>query len=81
MNPLMVQKTDKRGGTIVASPAAQAAAAAAVAEAMPPPKKAKVTLFLNLSTTPVPPQGHTKPGLLRLLPSAEHQQHLTEHSY
>ena len=44
VNPLMVQKTDKRGGTIVASPAAQAAAVvAAAAEAMPPPKKAKVT--------------------------------------
>lgn len=43
VNPLMVQKTDKRGGTIVASPAAQAAAVvAAAAEAMPPPKKAKV---------------------------------------
>ena len=37
----MVQKTDKRGGTIVASPAA---VAAAVAEAMPPAKKAKVSL-------------------------------------
>lgn len=37
----MVQKTDKRGGTIVASPAA---VAAAVAEAMPPAKKAKVYL-------------------------------------
>lgn len=42
VNPLMVQKTDKRGGTIVNSPAAQAAAAAA--EAAPPAKKAKVSL-------------------------------------
>ena len=41
VNPLMVQKTDKRGGTIVNSPAAQAAAAA---EAAPPAKKAKVSL-------------------------------------
>lgn len=39
----MVQKTDKRGGTIVAGPQAQAAAAAA--EAMPPPKKAKVCML------------------------------------
>lgn len=46
VNPLMVQKTDKRGGTIVASPAAQAAAA----EAMPPPKKAKAFF----STAPQP---------------------------
>lgn len=38
----MVQKTDKRGGTIINSPAAQAAAAAA--EAAPPAKKAKVNL-------------------------------------
>lgn len=36
----MVQKTDKRGGTIVNSPAAQAAAAA---EAAPAAKKAKVS--------------------------------------
>lgn len=38
VNPLMVQKTDKRGGTIVASPAAQAQAL----EAAPPAKKPKV---------------------------------------
>ena len=44
VNPLMVQKTDKRGGTIVNSPAAQAAAAAA-AEAAPPAKKAKVSFL------------------------------------
>lgn len=43
VNPLMVQKTDKRGGTIVNSPAAQAAAAAA--EAAPPAKKAKVSFW------------------------------------
>ena len=41
VNPLMVQKTDKRGGTIVNSPAAQAAAA----EAAPPAKKAKVSFW------------------------------------
>jgi len=39
VNPLMVQKTDKRGGTIVSSPAAQAQAA----EAAPPAKKPKVS--------------------------------------
>ena len=37
----MVQKTDKRGGTIVNSPAALAAAA----EAAPPAKKAKVSFW------------------------------------
>lgn len=42
----MVQKTDKRGGTIVNSPAAQAAAAA---EAAPPAKKAKVSVVWALS--------------------------------
>jgi hypothetical protein len=39
VNPLMVQKTDKRGGTIVSSPAAQAQAA----EAAPAAKKLKVS--------------------------------------
>ena len=40
VNPLMVQKTDKRGGTIVSSPAAQAQAAEAA-------KKPKVGSCLN----------------------------------
>ncbi|KAL3161408.1 hypothetical protein ABBQ32_010298 [Trebouxia sp. C0010 RCD-2024] len=59
VNPLMVQKTDKRGGTIVNSPAAQAAAAA---EAAPPAKKAKAGVIMGTPTRVVLLRNMVGPG-------------------
>ncbi|KAA6420393.1 hypothetical protein WJX79_009259 [Trebouxia sp. C0005] len=58
VNPLMVQKTDKRGGTIVSSPAAQAQAA----EAAPPAKKPKGGVILGTPTRVVLLRNMVGPG-------------------
>lgn len=55
VNPLMVQKTDKRGGTIVSSPAAQAQAAEAA-------KKPKVGVIMGTPTRVVCLRNMVGPG-------------------
>lgn len=58
VNPLMVQKTDKRGGSIVSSPAAQAQAP----EAAPPAKKPKGGVILGTPTRVVLLRNMVGPG-------------------
>lgn len=58
VNPLMVQKTDKRGGTIVSSPAAQSPAS----EMAPPAKKPKGGMIMGTPTRVVLLRNMVGPG-------------------